>query len=554
MVFNNAEVMKCLPLVASVLGKKYSVSIEFGKSKTAYTDGRTVYIPDIEQTEEGVRLARGYIDHEAGGHLRFTDFNSWNNAHLDKTQYFICNAIEDWRVERKLREIYPGCGENLDWISRRFFAKEKIKNSGDEIRDCLNYILMSVRSWDTPEIADANGLVLKIDLKKSLDSILDEVKVSCRSTSDAVDYARRLGEIVEKEARRQKEGRAGGNDRRENHKTANDNCYQKDGNDCHGGTLNESQGATHDDAGSLERERCEGCSTGSGQSEGCGQLEAGGSGRQLKNVGEMLQEALGANARQGNKDGHARLVPATVIAVPADGSGFRYMTQEERRDALIESAKLRTKLQAVLMSKVAKRCWVGSSGRKLSSRFLSRVAVGSSKVFSRVVETDGFDVHVELLLDCSSSMSGKPLDLALNACYALAYALLDVRGIHVDIDAFPCSCKNTVGQIQFSRNRWINLNACGTTPLGHVLIYYLQKVVSLKEKTKICIIISDGKPNDELLVKQAIEIICKLDINIYGISIFGDHLKKIINSRYCCTINNINMINSSIFNIISNIF
>ncbi len=546
MLFNNSEVMKCLPLVATVLGKKYSVSVEFRKSTTAYTDGRTVYIPDIAQTEEGVRLARGYIDHEAGGHLRFTDFNSWNNVHLDKTQYFICNAIEDWRVERKLREIYPGCGENLDWLSLRFFADETTYTSGDEIRDCLNYILLSVRSWETPEIADANCIDLKIDLKKTLDSILEEVRASCRSTSDAVGYARRLGKLIEEEVGKQKKGRAGELDGSEK-SDASDSYSHKVKIGCRSEVSNGSQGASHDDTGSLGQDRSEGCSTGSAKIDGCGQLVAGGSGHQLKNVGELLQEALGVNARQGSKDGHARLVPATVITVPADGSGYRYMTMEERRDALIESAKLRRKLQTVLMSKVAKSSWVGSSGRMLSCRCLSRVALGSSKVFSKVEEKEGFDVHVELLLDCSSSMKGSALDLALNACYALAYALLDIPGIQVDIDAFPCSCCDTIMPIPFSRRKWIRLEAIGTTPLGQSLIYYFQKAVLLKQKHKLCIVITDGAPDDMISANEAVKISKRIDVMLFGIGILSRLICDILGNAYSKKISSLSDISNVLF-------
>lgn len=521
MNLNHAEIMKSLPLVAAVLGKKYSVSVEFGHSNTAYTNGRVVYIPDIEQSEEGVRLARGYIDHEAGGHLRFTDFSEWKNARLNKTENFICNAIEDWRVEHKLCEIYSGCRENLDWLSMRFFAQEKTKNSGDGVRDCLNYILLSIRSWDTPAVAAANGITLNLDLKFAIDSILDEVRSRCSSTSDAVGYAKQLGSILEKEVQKQ------GREAESPLDSSGDNSGPQQG-----------AGSSQDDAvGEADAGSGRGCG-GEAESQEGGGRASDENVRQLQNLGELMQDALGAMARQAEKGTQSRLVPAKVIDGSVFGTREEYMTADERKDALAESAKLRRRLQALLMSRVARRVNVGSSGRKLSGRHLSRIAVDSSRVFSREDKAEGYDVHVELLLDCSSSMAGSAIKLALNACYAVAHALLDIQGIHVDIDAFPCSYEATVMPVRFTRNRWMKLEAIGTTPLGQALVCYFQKAVVLKQKRKICIIITDGSPDDMNSARRGVDIIRMIGSDVYGIGIQYSLINDIAGESHCFKVTN----------------
>ena len=69
------ELNKALPLVASVLGKKYGVQVEIG-GDTACTDGNVIRLPTLplECDENLINITRAYIDHESA-HIRETDFN-----------------------------------------------------------------------------------------------------------------------------------------------------------------------------------------------------------------------------------------------------------------------------------------------------------------------------------------------------------------------------------------------------------------------------------------------------------------------------------------------
>lgn len=40
------DIMDCLPLLASVLGNQYGVTVEIGGSE-AYTDGKTIHLPAL---------------------------------------------------------------------------------------------------------------------------------------------------------------------------------------------------------------------------------------------------------------------------------------------------------------------------------------------------------------------------------------------------------------------------------------------------------------------------------------------------------------------------
>lgn len=68
------DIMKSLPLVASVLGERYGVEVRIG-GDSAFTNGRVIQLPSLpHDSDEGVlALARGFLDHEAA-HIRHTDF------------------------------------------------------------------------------------------------------------------------------------------------------------------------------------------------------------------------------------------------------------------------------------------------------------------------------------------------------------------------------------------------------------------------------------------------------------------------------------------------
>ena len=71
------DILNCLPLLASVLGKRYGVEVVID-GDTACTDGHTIYLPSLplDSDESLLVQVRGFIDHESA-HIRFTDFEAF---------------------------------------------------------------------------------------------------------------------------------------------------------------------------------------------------------------------------------------------------------------------------------------------------------------------------------------------------------------------------------------------------------------------------------------------------------------------------------------------
>lgn len=199
----NKDILHCLPLLASVLARRYGVTVLVGGSQ-ASTDGKTIHLPSlpIDCDDEWLALVRGYVDHESA-HIRHTDFSAFRNAQLDTVTGNIFNALEDWRVEKCLSAIFPGCRRNLDWLIRRFFT-ELPTQAGEISPACVvsRHVLLTVRSWDVPEVAAALQVsrmaltALSQESARRIEGILEKVRSHCPDTLATINYARQLAACI----------------------------------------------------------------------------------------------------------------------------------------------------------------------------------------------------------------------------------------------------------------------------------------------------------------------------------------------------------------------
>ena len=156
MQLREKDILGCLPLLASVLGNTYGVHVRIGGAD-ACTDGNMIQLPSlpVDCGEELLLLVRGFIDHESA-HIRYTDIKAFKEAALDAVTKHLFNAIEDWRVENRLAAVFPGCRHNFHELIRRFFVEDATKERAGErslALSVLNYVLLTVRSWDVPEVS-----------------------------------------------------------------------------------------------------------------------------------------------------------------------------------------------------------------------------------------------------------------------------------------------------------------------------------------------------------------------------------------------------------------
>jgi hypothetical protein len=183
------HVIKSLPLLADILGRKYGIKVQIG-GKNASTNGKVIQLPSLpaDAGDKLLPLIRGYIDHEAA-HIRHTDFSVFKK--LTALEHALCNAIEDWRVEKALADCYPGCRHNFQWLIKELFLG-KVEGETGKITDpalhILNWLLVSVRSWSLPELQREqeflHDLVEKSfpGLTHELTPILQSIPTRCTNT------------------------------------------------------------------------------------------------------------------------------------------------------------------------------------------------------------------------------------------------------------------------------------------------------------------------------------------------------------------------------------
>jgi len=194
---NANPILSCLPLLADVLGRAYGVSVEIGGSD-AFTNGRVIRLPSLPAQGDAtfLGLVRGYIDHEAA-HIRHTDFEAMAKETTTPLERHIWNIFEDWRVEKKLAAVFPGCRRNFHWLIHHLFRQQPVQRHSP-VNAVTDWLLLTVRSWSVPDLLpQCQAEALNLDrhwpgLSGRLDAILTTLRGNCPDSLAALDYARQV--------------------------------------------------------------------------------------------------------------------------------------------------------------------------------------------------------------------------------------------------------------------------------------------------------------------------------------------------------------------------
>lgn len=527
------DILNCLPLVASVLSRKYGVNV-YVQGDKAYTEGKNIYIPTLPITsnEQLLCMVRGFIDHESA-HIRFTDFELLKQEQLDTVAFHIFNIIEDWRVENELAKLFSGSQVNLHYLIRHFFMNEKqeTKEAGEKSPASLllNYMLLAVRSWDVAEIGQTKGILqtLRLELNPVFQGLLDkldllfqEILQNCKGTQGSIYYAKEVvkllkkycSEMQEKEKQKEQENQQNQSEQKQKDEEEGENDETEE-------SSHESEG--YDAAASAKEiplspveelaELLEGNTT---ENEPALPLD----------LGSLLAENLNQNYSD-NK------YTAMVIG-EVDSCVVAPMFEEEKQNALTMSIALRARLQGFLQSYIRQECAVGRHGR-LHTHSLYRTSVHNPKIFCRESVKRGMNTAVHILLDASGSMDGERLSIARQACFALGKVLSEMKDVNPAITVFPANSENdnsvypllwhgqklTDATVQYGR---------GGTPLAPALWWTMREMLFLKENRKIIFIITDGRPDSCETTKDVLEQAEKFGFEVYGIGIKDTSIKDFL--------------------------
>ena len=508
-MIRSKDVLNCLPLLASVLGDQYGVQVCIG-GKEACTNGKIIYLPALPMDCEPklLAMARGFVDHEAA-HIRHTDFAALKAAKLDPVTFNLFNCLEDWRIEKKLSAIFPGCRHNLNWLIRRFFVEQAQPRAGGDspALAVLDYVLLTVRAWDVEEVNKPRMAAAEVlrqhfpGLKEVLDATLIKVRIHCPDTASTIAYARQLAQSIRQwePQQQQKETRRNGAD-------LCDSASQSDqdiSSDCASQTQQPtSPSRVKDQLTALLHAEAQDLP---------------------QNLGELLSTALILCQAE------SAFEKVTVAIEGVRQSGA--LPEEQKLQALKASIALRTRLQGFLQARTQKRCSIGRRGT-LHPGSLRRLQTGNPRIFRREAEQTGLNTAVHTLLDVSGSMSGVPIVLAKQACFAVAKALENIKGVNPAVTAFPAMA-STSSVFSIMRHGQkvpdsFDINASGGTPLAAALWWVMQTMLFLKEQRKIILIITDGVPDSTHAVIHAVTVAQKLGYEVYGLGIRDEHIAHLL--------------------------
>ena len=547
--------IRALPLIASMLGNKLGVKVDIGNRENACTDGNTIYFPSlpVDTDEKLYYLVSSFIDHESA-HIRFTDFQVLDNANMSPLEKHIWNAIEDWRIEHELVKRYPGCREHFDWLIRNVVQEESHEKAGDNppAFSILNYILLTMRSWDVPELKTGcaeEALVIEKHwpgLRGKLDNILNQLPGNCHSTGDSIEYARKIVNLLEKEADADSGSEPQSPEPIAN--TTREESQGEDRNNLHDKTEEPAsspavEGPERERQGDTDTARKKRGSSTSVQ-EKLRKLIHAKEGELLTSFDEQLASELNAT-RTGMQNSGVRMAVEGQLEIHP-------LPENQRQESIAASRALRTRLQALMQARTLRRTAPGRYGR-LDGRLLHRLSVQNPRVFLRREEVSGINTAVHILLDISASMHNS-IRLATSACYAVASALSGIPGINVGVTAFPATTPNDIpGVCPLVRHGQrvgidFDVPAAGATPLAEALWWIAGQMVPLKECRKILLLVTDGLPDNPEKVTEALLVLRQFGIKPVGIAICSPALANILPIQ--AEVNNLNELAGAMFGIL----
>lgn len=530
-MISNKAILQSLPLLASVLGKSYGVRVEIGGNQ-AFTNGSVIQLPSLpaESDNKFTGLVRAYIDHESA-HIRETDFSVLQGmTPLEKN---IWNIFEDWRVENRLAAIFPGCRQNFNWMIRHMFVEypdeELTKVSAVTI---LNWLLLTVRSWDVKDlIPKCNMLRFVLDvnwwgLSLEIDAILDRMKSNCPDSFACLGYAREVIELLHKEAEKEEspEKQDDQGEQAEN---------QNQGNNSADSESQEPENESPNNNGSSTEFNEESKNDNPGHSstsiDECGNDKTNDQNQKIEWLFSApeseLPEDLGKSIARSIETQTENSSLSQIVVARLGSKRLKELDPDSIAALRTVTAGMRSRFHALLQSTNLTQKLLSRKGRVDTGK-LYRVAIENPRIFMRQGEKQAINTAVHILLDCSSSMSER-IQLATNVCQTVAKSLESV-GVSIGVTAFPgdadransqfCTVAPIVRHGQKVHSRF-QISSSGSTPMGESLWWVLQEMITLKEKRKLILIITDGDPDSKENTLEVIKTGQCMDMEFYGVGI-----------------------------------
>ncbi len=503
--------------LSALLGRKWGVNVILGGDPQ--TNGNVITLPHWDFQDPALLPAfYGLIAHEAGGHVRQTDFpmlRSEVKKRLKKANFHIWksieNILEDIRIEANIQRTYPGAVTYLNAAVDYMLCRE-----ASDPAECANYWHLAL-NWcllvfrceclgQSLLAAQATRYEAVFAQVVSVDTITEARRIakavaglgSSKNLYFAViEYADELYRVLEAALPSRQSGQNG------------DDTVQGD---------------QLDQSGSDDPQGTQGSENGSGDAT-------------LPAVPELDETPLA----QAIGDIFAELAEAgksenpVVLKMPAVGSigqmpGYNAGIEIVRSE-LTQAVSMRQALTAALAPMLCGDMEYSAnltSGSRINSRRIARVAAEDEPaIFRKMLIEDDQSVAVQILLDRSRSTEGHCLSKIRISALGLATALEQFQEVETAISAFPCCVKGDAKLYgsqpikQFgepvlrSLKHWPE--AQGGTPLADAYQSVAFSFLLTQKQRRILIVLTDGRPNSVSEAHDAKRFLRTLGIEVYGV-------------------------------------
>ncbi|TDX26783.1 cobalamin biosynthesis protein CobT [Modicisalibacter xianhensis] len=499
MSLQKRTIHNALPIVAAAYGRKFGVKVVIGNDM-AYTDGKTIVVPNIPEDYPHQDALWGYVAHESA-HVRLTDFSVHWDAGL---HHRLTNIIEDARIEREMIAIYPGMAHTLNEVARYMAFAGHYEVPRDDSPAafvlegfCLYYLQCQVVGQQAiSDLLERTRAVFERKFPKGvqvrLHALLRKIW-NLKSTQDAADLARAIIAMIQEEAEKpqpptQPQPQPDSSDDDDNAQGADNQGDQSSDDTDAGNDDTSGQGGGDDDnadSGNNGQDGSNGADqssedkaasqdadndhygTGAGghasddandddENSSSSAASAGqGSGDQQDDYQQVLQQVLSAGSGDHIGDAHQSLrEELNRIANDKGDNTYRTVREAQRiegsaaagksmqNEVRATTSRIRTQLMGLVQASQRTSHRTVRHGKRLDTARLARLASGDTRVFRQPSPRRRPNTAVHLLVDVSSSMAhghsnGKlPFEIAREAALAIGLALEAINGVNPAVTFF----------------------------------------------------------------------------------------------------------------------
>ena len=448
-----------LAVVCAMMARNCGINVVYGaRVHTPMTNGRTVWIPTLDETDPNTPvLLNGYIDHEAG-HLALTDFSP--RPTTGPLQHVLGQVCEDLRQESLFRDKFPGAAQNIDRLVNVLVERNRFGHptQPQTLADTIVFWLLAKGRGDflgqsaaSKFAEEREPLVDKVypGLKQRLWPVFMTV-VRAPATADALRVAQELideiraylAERIEAQGEVENPEQSAGDsdhsldevlpdedrpaDPGESQESEGDEADSSPSNSDDGQSTNPPDEGQPDDPGESQGSEGDG-SSGAPSSPGAQpnnsnaptadeaddasdeQLSKCGSRIVIQAVRDLLDASTDDIAEVDLGDLAAELLPAcqTASQMPVffapvnEQSG---VLQVDTTESVQAASGLASRLQRVVQSSKTLPVRRSDHGRKMAKRKLVNARMGDPKVFLKRSTIQQVNTYVHILVDASSSM------------------------------------------------------------------------------------------------------------------------------------------------------